>query len=218
MIPKRPVLRGLVLLGGLALLALVGHAFWLPGVAQVLIVPTFTPTAADAIVVLGGGSAGEREATGARLYTEGLAPLVMSSGGPMGLPGRPELTFAELSAEALQQQGVPVAAIYQLDATQSTCDEALAVRDWAQATAADRVLVVTDPFHTRRAQVIFQQALAGSGVEAVIVAAAPSWFSAATWWRDPRAIQVVLLEYAKSTYGLFTPCRWATDIINRASP
>lgn len=207
MIPKRPVLRGLVLVGGLALLVLVGHAFWLPAVAKVLIVPAITPAAADAIVVLGGGSAGEREATGARLYAEGLAPLVMSSGGPMGLPGRPDLTFAELSAEELQQHEVPAAAIYQLDATQSTCDEAQAVRAWSEVTGAQRVLVVTDPFHTRRAQAIFRQALAGSAVEVVMVAAAPSWFSAANWWRDPRAIQVVLLEYAKGTYGMFAPCQ-----------
>ena len=122
LIPKRQARRAAAsLLLGLAL-TITLHPLWLPLVAYALIVDQ-PPQKADAIVVLGGGS-GDREATGARLYAEGYAPLVITTGSKFSLPGLSQVTFAQLSALELMRRGVPASAIVQLSETQSTCDDA----------------------------------------------------------------------------------------------
>jgi len=201
LIPKRRLQQ---MAGGAMIalaLAITLSSLWLPWGAQVLIVNE-RPQKADAIVVLGGGS-GDREITGARLYAEGYAPLVMTSGEPIGLPGLGRVTFARLSANELEQRGVPATVITELPASTSTCDDArLALA--ALPPGAKRVLVVTDPFHTRRAQWLFNRA--AGGVEVVIIAANPSWFNAARWWTEERGIIVVGQEYVKFGMTMVKGC------------
>lgn len=202
LIPKRRLRQTL---GGAIValaLAITLYPLWLPWGAQVLIVNE-PPQKADAIVVLGGGS-GDREITGARLYAEGYAPRVITTGEPIGLPGLGRVTFASLSAGELEQRGVPAAVITQLPASTTTCDDArLALA--ALPPGSTRVLVVTDPFHTRRAQWLFNR-VAG-GVDVVIIAANPSWFDAARWWTEERGIIVVGQEYVKFGMTLVKGCR-----------
>jgi uncharacterized SAM-binding protein YcdF (DUF218 family) len=177
------------------------HPLWLSLVAYALIVDE-TPQTADAIVVLGGGS-GDREVTGARLYAEGYAPVVITTGGVVGLPGLPGVTFAELGANELTRLGVPASAIIQLSDATSTCDDArLALA--ALPPGARRLLLVTDPFHTRRARWLF--ARGAERVEVITVAASPSWFDPAQWWQDDRGIIVVGQEYVKFAVTLVNGC------------
>ncbi len=96
LIPKRAARRTLAGLMLTFALALTFYPAWLPLVAQALIVDEPLQKA-DAIVVLGGGT-GDREATGARLFAEGYAPLMMTTGGEILLPGLPGVTSAGLSA------------------------------------------------------------------------------------------------------------------------
>ena len=186
---------------GLALLAL-SHRIWLVWAAQVLIVNEPSQPA-DAIVVLGGGS-GDREATAARLFADGLAPVIITTGGHISLPGLPNTTWAGLSADDLARRGVPRSNIIQIPDSTSTCEDAqLAMA--ALPSDANRVIIVTDPFHTRRAQWMFEQA--APGVEIISVAADPSWFDPDIWWTEERGLIVVWQEYIKFAAILLKGCK-----------
>jgi len=201
-IPKRTLRRAAAAVVLTLALLITFHSLWLPFMAYALIVDE-APQTADAIVVLGGGS-GDREVTGARLYAEGYAPVVVTTGGKVGLPGLPGVTFAELGANELQRRGVPASAIIQLSDATSTCDDARLARA-ALPPGAKRLILVTDPFHTRRAEWLFTQGV--EGVKVITVAASPSWFDPAQWWKDERGIIVVGQEYVKFAVTLMNGCK-----------
>jgi uncharacterized SAM-binding protein YcdF (DUF218 family) len=113
------------------------------------------------------------------------------------------VTFAGLSAAELETRGVPAAVITQLPASTSTCDDARLTLA-ALPPGAKQILVVTDPFHTRRAQWLFKRA--ANGVEVVMIAANPSWFDPARWWTEERGIIVVGQEYVKFGMTLVKGC------------
>ncbi|MBI3242173.1 MAG: YdcF family protein [Chloroflexi bacterium] len=201
LVPKRALRRASAGLMLTLALALTFHSLWLPLLAQALIVDEPLQQA-DAIVVLGGGI-GDREATGARLFTQGYAPLVITTGGEIHLPGLAELTAAGLAADELESRGVPPPAIIQLTESQTTCDDA---RLTLAALPGDskRVILVTDPFHTRRAQWLFNRA--APELDVIAVAASPSWFDPAHWWATDIGIIVVAQEYVKFAVTLAQGC------------
>ncbi len=202
LIPKRQARRaagGLLL--GLALLTTL-HPLWLPWVAWALIIDE-PPQPADAIVVLGGG-AGERDLMAARLYAAGFAPLIITTGDEIPLPGLPDATWAGLSAIELRQHGVPETHIVQIHNSQSTCDDARLTLA-ALPRGARRVILVTDPFHTRRATWLFQRG--APDLQVAPVAAELDWFQPDGWWTDERSIIVVAQEYVKFAVTLVKGCQ-----------
>jgi uncharacterized SAM-binding protein YcdF (DUF218 family) len=201
LIPKRGLVQVGMILVVIATLATLFHRLWLPAMAQIFIVNE-TPVKAEAIVVLGGGS-GDRDATAARLYAEGYAPLVITTGDKVPLPGLPDATWASLSKAELERRGVPADAILPIEDSTSTCiDAQLALA--ALPEDAKRVIIVTDPFHTRRAEWVFQREM--GAVEVITVAASPSWFDTSQWWNDERGIIVVGQEYVKFALTLLKGC------------
>ena len=201
LIPKRALRRAVAGLMLALAAAITFYPLWLPLVAQVLIVDEPLQKA-DAIVVLGGGI-GDREVTGARLFAEGYAPLMMTTGGEIVLPGLTGVTAAGLSADELQSRGVPASAIIQLTTSKTTCDDARLTLA-SLPPGAHRILLVTDPFHTRRAQWLFNRA--APGLEVITVAATPSWFNASRWWATDTGIIVVAQEYVKFAVTLAQGC------------
>jgi uncharacterized SAM-binding protein YcdF (DUF218 family) len=194
----------LVLVAGLACLATyVFREWWLTSAAEFLIVSD-QPRAADAIIVLGGGN-GDRERTGARLYHDGFAQQLLTTGqtvDTLGFDG----TFAELSAAQLEREGVPPGHIRLLATSDSTCDDARLSRELLTALGARSLIVVSDPFHMRRAMILFKREYAGADIELIPVAAAPSWFSTRQWWMREKDARVVVEEYFKLTYYLAAGC------------
>ena len=136
-------------------------------------VPIASVPAADAIVVLGGGTAigpavpGEAPELGnasdrllyaARLFRAGKAPLVLFSGGniPFLTPGQ-QVTEAEPSAQLLKEWGVPGAALLIEDRSRNTRENAVFSRQILQSRGAWRILLVTSAFHMPRASAVFQK-------------------------------------------------------------
>ncbi|NUO53466.1 MAG: YdcF family protein [Polyangiaceae bacterium] len=113
----------------------------------------------DAIVVLGcrvnpGGrpsnALARRAEHAAALYHEGRAPLVVVTGG-VGDYGPSE---ASVAARVLEEAGVPREAILLEDTSTSTWENATEAR---ARFGGGRVLIVTDSFHTFRAERIFER-------------------------------------------------------------
>lgn len=140
---------------------------------------------ADAIVAVSGGNTSVRAAEAIRLYREGWAGTLIFSGAAADTSG-------PSNAEAMRRQaiaeGVPESAIKVEERSQTTKQNAQEVRRLlADAGEGDtrRVILVTSPYHQRRASLEFR-VLAGDGITIINHPTPddPDW--AALWWITPR--------------------------------
>lgn len=78
----------------------------------------------------------------------------------------------------------------------STHGEALAAREHARREPLARLVVVTSPYHTRRALATFSAIFAGTGVDVGVMPAAPAQGQPRRWWLDPYDRWYVRYEWA----------------------
>ena len=118
-------------------------------------------SAADVIVVLGGGTLPDGSASPATmrrvqhaaiLYQKGLAPYLICSGG-YAQP-RPK-SEAQACADELRQGNVPETAILLEERSTSTEENAIEVRKVMDTHGFKSALLVTDNFHLLRAEMLF---------------------------------------------------------------
>ena len=118
---------------------------------------------ADVIVVLGsqvrrsgrpGPSLTRRARYAARLYAEGLAPVVICSGGMGNYPP----TEAQAACGEAEARGVPDAAIILEEQARSTEETSLYVADIMRAQGWSTAVVVSDGYHLYRAALLFRAA------------------------------------------------------------
>jgi uncharacterized SAM-binding protein YcdF (DUF218 family) len=109
----------------------------------------------DAIVVLGAAQYNGRPSPVLRarldhalqLYSEGLAPRIVVTGGV----GRGDTTSeAIVGRHYLLAQGVPAAAVVVQPQGRSTQASMTAVAEWLETEHLNRVILVSDPFHMFR--------------------------------------------------------------------
>ena len=108
--------------------------------------------AVDAIVVLGapvGPTLEERVRAGVALWQQGVAPRMILSGIAPEAP-----TMARMAS----QLGVPEAALWIEDRARSTQENALRSAELLRAAGLRSALVVTTPYHLRRAMALFRRA------------------------------------------------------------
>ncbi len=184
----------LLIAGSSGIMLLISHALWLPLLGAALVVADPLQPA-DAIVPLAGGY--DRARYAASLVRAGYAPRFVVTDVRPAMGQASQLFSPEIAGEALDHGvfwhqlrliNTPVASTYQ---------EALAVRELAQAQRWQSLIVVTSPAHTRRARAVFRSVFAGSDIRIVvrpIVSAEPE---ATAWWHDEDRRQLVLTEYLK---------------------
>ena len=150
----------------------------------------------------------ERSMYAADLYRQGYAPLVVLTE-EVPHPSVQRLkTFGihfphpvEIHRRILQAKGVPENRIEVLGRiVLSTADEAIEIAA-RFSRPGGRLLVVTSPFHVRRARLIVARALEGRGVT-LAVCATPYEPFPDDWWRSQDAAGQVLLESAKLVFYL----------------
>jgi uncharacterized SAM-binding protein YcdF (DUF218 family) len=185
------IFAALALLAGAAL---VFAASWL--------VQSDAPAKADAIVVLAGDARRARHA--ADLFRQGYAPRVLVSR-PIRTAHQRMLDemgvvlprSEEVDALVLQRSGVPAERIeFFGNGSVSTFEEA-SVLGRMFAGQSPTLMVVTSPYHTRRAGIILRRDL--SGAKVVMVATAYEEFPE-RWWTSQDAARDLLLELAKLAY------------------
>ncbi|WP_240319278.1 YdcF family protein [Deinococcus wulumuqiensis] len=175
-----------LLLGGAGVLAGVLAACLLTPVLRgplSALVVSQPPVKADAIVVLGAGiqcgtgsmngASLSRLTRGLELWRAGYAPLltVSEQSGRLGPRDCPKLSALQ-RAEVAALYGDQGPKLLTLPSVTTTRDEAARVRDLARQNGWRRVLLVTSPWHSRRAQALFR----GYGVDAVSVPARETGF------------------------------------------
>jgi uncharacterized SAM-binding protein YcdF (DUF218 family) len=190
--------------GGLAGLLLTAAGLWLGWSALMAALGAFLvvedPLEPAAAILVLSGSSPYREMEGARLFHEGWAPRVLlvqhgrndeeySAWRALGIEIRSDF---ELRPTALDRLGVPAGAV---TVVEGTADATLDELEYALAALPDGpepLIMVTSPFHTRRARMT-----AGYlGRRRVITRAA--WqdpFPLGAWWREQGAILTVAREY-----------------------
>lgn len=197
---RRAAFLSLLALVVLIVMAFLMRAAWLTVLGEWLVISDALRPA-DAIILLGGGS-GEREVWAARLYQQGMASLIITNGERVRVPGETR-TFAEISASQLQRLGVPAGAIRMLPETASTRDEAVASHELLATLGARSAIVVSDPYHMRRAALTFRLVYRGSGIALLFSSCPTAWFDARLWWKTERAFLAVTGEYQKLLFYLF---------------
>ena len=139
-------------------------------IARFLIVHA-EPSRADVVVVLSGSAVyEERIRHGIGVLREGRAPsIVLTNDGLRGRWSRrrqANLTSTERAKDAVRDAGIPEQRLIILpQRVNSTYDEAVAIRGFAEKTGIRKVLVVTSPYHSRRALWVFRRVLEPAGVE-----------------------------------------------------
>ena len=149
----------------------------------------------DAIVVLSGDD-GARLEQGVALYREGYAPLLILVGG--GEANHPPA--AEVMARQAAALGVPADAILLVTQSHSTREDALFTMELISNRRLDTAILVTSPYHQRRASLAFARVFRGSGVMVSSHPVQDDTWRAESWWMDAYTAQTTLVEFAKLAY------------------
>jgi len=202
--PEKTKKRGrlfICLLWPLAVIALLAlsYGLWLPQTGYMLVVSDPLEKA-DAIIPLGGGDP-RRFIVAARLYDDGWAPLVVTTGELVPdylFETEEQRTLAELGAELVVAKGVPRDKVHVLNKGTSTYDEAFAVKKLCEEKKFSKIIVVTTIFHTRRTRAVYRKAFEGSGIGTVIRPAEGGMYRTDEWWTREEDLIFVNNEWIKS--------------------
>jgi uncharacterized SAM-binding protein YcdF (DUF218 family) len=156
---------------------------------------------ADAVVVLSGGGP-ERARTAAEFYHQGRAAWFVFTETGLTLPDSSQST-TDLNFETAASLGVPREAIVIAQkSSASTEDEARSVRAMAEGRNWGSIMVVTDPYHTRRTRLIFRREFSGTAIQINVRPAAQHWYHSLTWWSSVDGWRETFLEYGKLVHYL----------------
>lgn len=155
---------------------------------------------ADAIIILG-GTMYERQLEAVDLHKQGLAPRIylfreIADWGEVELIARAisYRRIVDMQIDVMQQLGVPRDQIEILDEANSTADEADHVYALVTGRQLSRVIIVTSKQHTRRARLVMNRRLSGTGVKAMVRFTRYDRSDAERWWEDRSTLRFTLFE------------------------
>ena len=151
------------------------------------------PRWADAAVVLAGDPDYERTKTAVRLLLEGEVGLLILTGGEPG-PGDSATSLRDVALRA----GVPAERIRMEQVSRSTRGSMEAIRPILEQERIRSVVVVTSPYHQRRAWWTARKTL--RGVEVLSRPAEPAGWRPEGWWKTRWGRRIVFGEYARLAY------------------
>ena len=204
--PVRPRVRviGVGAILGAALLLFLTRMLWLPLLGTYLVVADPLPgEPADLVLPLAGDL--ERVFYAAALYRDRRAEGVLITNLPLATQGAKDEHLQQVYT-ILSGAGVPEALVSTLpEVSETTFEELEKVRAYLESTEIDSLLVVTSPWHTRRARLNLRVAFRDSKIQASIAplpsyAAAPNLprsYNPRTWWQNADTFKKVTSEYLK---------------------
>lgn len=177
----------IILLAVLGLTAFWGIGFYLS--------PQDNLQKADTIVVVSGGQTQSRAAKGIELYKEGYAPKIIFSGA--ALDDGPSNAFA--MRDLALSEGVPSKNILIDEKSQNTYENAVNSKTIIDELQAKKIILVTSPYHQRRANQTFEKVL-GTNYEVIGVSAYDDRWSKSQWWRRGFPLFISASELWKLMY------------------
>ena len=169
-----------------------GHSFILDKAGK-LIYKKDDLKPADVIVVLSGED-NERVEYAAYLFREEWAKKnrIIMAGGPVVW----KHSWASLMKEHAEYLGIPGKDILLEDKSLTTEENARYTKEILQKNGYKSIILVTSPYHSRRAAVIFQKVL-GKDIKVLSAPVENSWFKFSDWWKRRRDRAAVFNEYSK---------------------
>ncbi|MDD5605849.1 MAG: YdcF family protein [Patescibacteria group bacterium] len=152
-------------------------------------------TPADAIVVVSGGETDLRVAEGAKLFNEQWAPLMIMSGAARDEGTSNALMMRQLAIQA----GVPAEAILLEEEAETTLENAQYVRDIVRNNHIGSIILVTSPYHQRRAYLSFR-AFLGNDIQIINHSATDSAWRKNGWWEEQWGRYLTFSELQKIVY------------------
>jgi uncharacterized SAM-binding protein YcdF (DUF218 family) len=175
------------------LLAVIGFAAFI-GVGYYLS-PQQSPQKADAIVVVSGGQTTTRAEKGIELFKQGIAKNIIFSGAALGDGPSNALAMREQAIS----QGISRDNIFIDEISQNTYENALNSKKILEDLKANKIILVTSPYHQRRANQTFRAVL-GSDYEVIGVSAFDDRWSKSQWWRRGFPLFITVSELWKLAY------------------
>jgi uncharacterized SAM-binding protein YcdF (DUF218 family) len=194
--PRRRLWRwllALVVIVGLIVGTVIGIGYFLSPQSQL--------HPADLIVAISGGETQQRTSEAVQLYKAGYAPLLLFSGAAADRSG--PSNAAAMRADAIAD-GVPPAAILIEENSTNTAENATETAPIIHSIDAHTIILVTSPYHQRRASIDFHQAL-GSSVTIINHSSSDSIWRKSTWWQHPDTIGLSVSELQKILFA------WSTN-------
>ena len=147
----------------------------------------------DAIVAISGDT-GARTDTAVALWKAGWAPLIIFSGASID----PEsVSSAELMRREALRQGVPESATLVEPNSTTTDENATEVAKLMKERRLGSAILVTSPWHQRRASMAFSREFAPRGITLRNYPARDPQWNAVLWWQHEPMRSQTLLELAK---------------------
>lgn len=157
--------------------------------------PQDQPAKSDAIVVVSGGQTASRSEKGIELYKQGYAPKIIFSGA--ALDDGPSNAYT-MRDQAISQ-GVPVRDIYIDEKSQNTFENAQNSKKIIDELGGKKVILVTSPYHQRRASQTFESVF-GSDYTIIGVSAYDDRWSKSSWWHQGFPLFISISEVWKLLY------------------
>ena len=191
----------------LGLLLFLLHPFVLPGYAWLFQKQNATK-GADAIICLSGGRT-TRVPESLRLWNRGFAKQLFVTAVKAKNKEFQKLELSNLGFASAVTERMDLNATWELlpslsGGATSTFDEAEDALALSLEKKWNRIIIVTDEFHTQRAHYAFQKIFEGSGVKVEVAGAPNELFSIEDWWKSDRGIMAYFGETIKFPVYFFS--------------
>ena len=151
---------------------------------------------ASAVVLLSGGGL-NRMSEAVRIYQERWADTIILTETGAQVPEF-DAPYSKIAKFEVMDMGVPETGIlFAGENLGSTLGEAKAILRLLGNSNANAIIVVTDPYHTRRVKIVFERVFADSGIRVIVRPVRGSWYKSTTWWMSLAGWQVTINEYVK---------------------
>lgn len=185
-------LAGLILfiliIGGLLGLLFVGLPYYLA--------PQDKLVKADAIVAVSGGETTSRTLGAIKLYDQGYAPTLIFSGAAQDPTS---VSNAAAMRKIAVRSGVPASSILIEEDSVDTYENAQNTARIIKDKNINSIILVTSPYHQRRASIEFRRAL-GKDIEVINYSTSDENWRRSAWWKNNYSLNLTLSEFQKIVF------------------
>jgi uncharacterized SAM-binding protein YcdF (DUF218 family) len=153
---------------------------------------------ADVIVVISGGDTDARINEGVKMYFQKWAPKIIFS----GAAATGDVSNALAMKRIAVSEGVPEKDILIEEDSKTTRENAEFSAEIIREIGAKKIILITSPYHQRRAYQEFKTVL-DDEVKIINHSAVDENWRKKNWWEDPTARFLTFVEILKSVYSFF---------------
>ncbi len=177
------------------------YRYWLTQIGAFLVYQDkISP--ADAILVLGGGRK-ERIVQGVDLYLKKYGNKVIFTGEYQQYLYAHSYHWAIQAQKYAETIGLPKDRVILVLNSSTTHTDATLTKEICVENKFRTLIVVSEPFHTKRAYYTFKKVYAGSGIKVMVYPVQESWYKKDNWWKSKDGLMETQTEYLKWIYNIW---------------